>query len=155
MGAVRSATRRDLDRLVELWMELLEHHAPLDSYYRTRPGSEPDWRRFIEHLLGDRDTALFVWEEDGQLLGFCGAQVEEAPGMLAETARAEITDLLVRPGARRRGLGRELAEAALGWIRGRGVARATVQVAARNAEAQAFWRALGWGEFMDVLQRRL
>lgn len=155
MGGVRPATRRDLDRVLGLYMELLAHHAPLDRYYRTRPGTEADWRRFLERLLGDRDAVVLVWEEDGRLLGFCAAQVEEAPGMLVEAARAEITDLLVRPEARRRGIGRALVEAALAWIRGRGVQRATVQVANRNAEAQGFWRALGWGEFMDVLQRRL
>jgi hypothetical protein len=33
--------------------------------------------------------------------------------------------------------------------------RVEVRVAARNAEGQAFWRALGFGDFVDVLDRRL
>jgi hypothetical protein len=30
-----------------------------------------------------------------------------------------------------------------------------VRVAVRNAEGQAFWRALGFSDWMDVLERRL
>jgi GNAT superfamily N-acetyltransferase len=61
----------------------------------------------------------------------------------------------VRPAARRRGLGRSLAEAALAWARARGVTRVEVRVAAGNAEGQAFWRSLRFGDLVDVLQRRL
>jgi len=61
----------------------------------------------------------------------------------------------VRPAARRRGIGRALAVAATDWVRGCGVQRIEVQVASRNVEGQAFWRALGYGDLMDVLHRRL
>ena len=33
--------------------------------------------------------------------------------------------------------------------------RVGVRVAARNADAQAFWRGQGFGDFVDVLDRRL
>lgn len=153
-GCVRRATRRDRDRVVELWLGLLAHHAPLDPHYRVRPGSEGEWRRLVERLLNRSDAAVFVWEEDGALLGFCSAQLEEAPSVLVEGSRAELTDLMVEPRARRRGIGRALVDAGAGWIRARGVERITVRVASHNSEAQAFWRALGFGDFMDVLQRR-
>lgn len=153
-GSVRRASRRDRNRLMELWLGLLAHHEPLDPHYRLRPGSEGEWRRLVERLLDSSDAAVFVWEEDGALLGFCTAQVEQAPPVLVERSRAEITDLMVEPRARRRGIGRALAEAGGAWIRERGVERTTVRVAAHNPEGQAFWRALGFADFMDVLQRR-
>ena len=153
-GRVRPAGRRDRDRLVELWLGLLAHHEPLDPHYRVRPGSEPEWRRLVDGLLAGDDTAVFVFEQDGALLGFVTVQVERASPVLVERSRAEITDLMVEPGARRRGVGRALAEAAAGWIRERGVEGTIVRVAAHNPEAQGFWRALGFSDFMDVLQRR-
>jgi GNAT superfamily N-acetyltransferase len=75
--------------------------------------------------------------------------------VLVEAARAEIADLGVRAGSRRRGNGRALAEQALLWARSRGAERLEVRVAARNPEGQAFWRALGYEAFVDVLHRRL
>ena len=41
------------------------------------------------------------------------------------------------------------------WLRERGVPRVEVRVAVRNAAGQAFWRALGYDDLVDVLQRSL
>jgi len=78
-----------------------------------------------------------------------------APPLVAERARAEITDLFVRGDSRRRGIGRRLVDAVTDWIRERGVRRVEVRVVVRNAEGQAFWRALGYADLVDVLQRSL
>jgi GNAT superfamily N-acetyltransferase len=154
-GAVRPATRRDLDRVAALWSLLMEHHGRLDPHYRLRPGAESEFRRYASRRLDDPDVGLFVWEQDDDLLGFCLAQVESAPPLLPERARAVITDLLVRGEARRRGIGRALAEAGRAWARQRGVERLEVRVAVANVEGQAFWRALDFEPFVDVMQHRL
>ena len=81
--------------------------------------------------------------------------VRVAPPIHAETRRAEITDLYVAPSRRRRGCGRALVDAATRWASGRGAERVEVHVSPRNPEAQAFWRAAGYGDHMSVLHRRL
>jgi ribosomal protein S18 acetylase RimI-like enzyme len=96
-----------------------------------------------------------VCEEAGSVAGFCSVRLQRSSGALVEAARAEIADLGVRPERRRRGTGRALAEAALAWARARGAERVEVRVASRNREGQAFWRALGYEGFVDVLHRRL
>ena len=48
-----------------------------------------------------------------------------------------------------------LVDAALDWLRERGAARVEIQVAAGNREGQAFWRAMGFGDLMDVLHKRI
>jgi GNAT superfamily N-acetyltransferase len=154
-GSPRRAGPGDLDRLVDLWVEVTVHHATLDPYFALRPDADAAIRRLLSRQLGDPDTALFVWEEDGVLLGFAGVRVDVAPPILEETRRGEIGDIGVTASARRRGIGRALAEAALAWLRERGVARVEVRVAAGNREGQAFWRALRFVDLMDVLQRRL
>jgi GNAT superfamily N-acetyltransferase len=146
---------RDLDRVVGLWSALMGHHEALDPHWRAAPGAEDERRRLLARLLADADAAVRVWDEEGDLLGFCAAQIEVASPMAAERARAEITDLFVCQDSRRRGIGRRLVEAVTDWIRERGVRRVEVRVAVRNAEGQAFWRALGYADLVDVLQRPL
>jgi GNAT superfamily N-acetyltransferase len=153
---VRAARARDAERLVALWSALLEHHRPLDPAWHTAAGAEDAWRGRLARLLAEPDAALLVWEEEGgDVAGFCTAEIARAPAAVAERARCEITDLFVSAGARRRGIGAALVQSALRWCTERGVRRVEVRVAAHNSEGQAFWRALGFGDFVDVLQRRL
>jgi ribosomal protein S18 acetylase RimI-like enzyme len=146
---------RDLDRVTALWTALTAHHAALDPLFRLRPGADSEVRALLGAQLQDPDAAIFVCENGGDLAGFCSVRIDRAPPIYREQERAEITDLGVREAARRRGIGSALVAAAYEWIAGQGVGRVEVRVAARNSEGQAFWRALGFHDLMDVLQRPL
>lgn len=152
---VRGGTPRDLDRLVELWVAVAEHHAAVDPLFTLRADARPRVRALLAQELSDEDAAVFVQEDGSDLGGFCVVRIDRAPAIFEEVERAEITDLFVRREARRRGVGRALVAEADGWVTARGVARVEVRVASANAEGQAFWRALGFEASMDVLQRRL
>jgi GNAT superfamily N-acetyltransferase len=154
--SVRVASRRDLDRVAELWIELTRHHAGFEPMFALRAGADAEIRRLLDAQLRDPDTAIFVAERDGGgLRGFCTVRVDRAPPIHAELERAEITDIAVVASARRRGVGRRLVGAALDWLRLRGIERVEVRVAVRNREGQDFWRALGFADLMDVLHRHL
>lgn len=150
---VRRATGGDLAALTALWIEITQHHRALDSLYSLRPGAEQAIRGLLRSMLEDRRCALFVSERDGEVVGMSCVRIDQAPPILREVERAEITDLGVRMSLRGRGIGRRLAGAALAWVREQGVARVEVRVVAGNREGQAFWRALGFGDHVQILQR--
>lgn len=152
---VRRCRPRDLDRVAALWSALTEHHSRLDPVFALRVDAGERIRQLLTAQLRDPDTGIFVLDDGGDLQGFCAVRADRAPPILEEVERAEITDLGVREGTRRQGHGRALVEAALGWIAERGIARVEVRVATQNEAGQGFWRAQGFGDLMDVLQRRL
>lgn len=152
---VRRAERRDVAGVAALWAELLEHHAAVDPALRVRAPALARLGAMVMAQLDDPEAGLWVWDEAGRALGFCVARIERAPGALAEAKRATITELAVAPAARRRGIGGALVRAALAWAAERKAARVEVRVAARNADGQRFWRTQGFGDFVDVLDRRL
>jgi ribosomal protein S18 acetylase RimI-like enzyme len=154
-GGIRRAGMADLDAVVDLWLDITRHHAAADPLFTLRPGARPEVIRLVGTLLRDPDAAVFVWEAQRAVHGVCIVRIDRAPPILEETRRAEITDLGVAAAHRRRGVGSALVDRALDWVRDRGVARVEVRVASRNAEGQAFWRARGFGDLMDVLQKRL
>jgi ribosomal protein S18 acetylase RimI-like enzyme len=155
-GRVRHATAADLPRIVELWRGITDAHAVFGAAFATRRGGEACVEALLRRTLDDPQSALFVWEDGRRgLLGLCIVRVQIAPALLAEPGRGEITDLGVEERARRRGIGSALAEAALSWVTRRGVPRVEVRVAARNRVGQAFWRGLGFEDFVDVLDRQL
>jgi GNAT superfamily N-acetyltransferase len=152
---VRPAGPDDLATLTALWIEVTRHHEPLDPLFRLRPGAEAEVRELLHAWLRDPDARAFLAEDGDEALGMACARIDRAPPILEEVERGEITDLFVRGAWRRRGVGRALVGAALHWVATRGVARVEVRVADANAGARAFWRALGFGVHLEVLQRRL
>ncbi len=156
-GRVRVARMQEIDRVAALWALITEHHAGLDPLFRMRRGpvAEGELRELLRALQRDPDAVILVWDVNETPQGLCIVRIDYAPPILEETERAEITDLGVRPGLRRQGIARRLVEEAQFWIQDRGVSRVEIQVASGNVEGQAFWRALGYGELMDVLHKRL
>jgi ribosomal protein S18 acetylase RimI-like enzyme len=154
VAAVRPARAQELDRVAALWTLLGEHHARAPGLAPAE-GTSFAVRDHLAAQLRDADAVLLVAEEDGQLVGFGSARVLRRPPLFAETARGEIEALFVREERRRAGVGRALAERLLAWLAQRGLARAALQVASDNAEGQRFWRALGFTDAMDVLERPL
>ena len=154
-GAVRVALLRDLDRVAALWTAITRHHEALDPVFRMRPDADGELRELLAAIHRDSDSVILVYDAGGDLPGLCIVRVDTAPPIMREHERAEITDLGVREDARRRGIATTLVEAALDWVRASGVSRVEVHVARANAEGQAFWRARGFGDLMDVLHKRL
>jgi ribosomal protein S18 acetylase RimI-like enzyme len=160
---------QDLDRVAALWTAITRHHEPLDPLFSMRPDADGELRELLGALYRDVDAQIFVYETEGQetagqeaggreagdLPGMCIVRIDRAPPILVEVERAEITDLGVREDARRRGIGRALVACALAWVKEGGVSRVEIQVAHANTEGQAFWRAEGFGDLMDVLHKRL
>ena len=154
-GHVRRATPRDLPRVAALWTAITHHHEGLDPVFDMRGDAADELGRLLGALQRDPDAAIFVYEEGSALPGLCIVRIDHAPPIMQEDERAEISDLGVIGDARRRGIGSALLNEALAWVRDRGVARVEVQVAKANREGQAFWRAHGFGDLMDVLHKRL
>jgi GNAT superfamily N-acetyltransferase len=152
-SCVRLARGADLDALLALWTEITHHHRELDPLYTLRPGAETAIRSLLRSMLAEDDCAVFVAELAGEPVGMSCVRIDRAPPILREVERAEITDLGVQRGHRRRGIGRALAEAAFAWVHERRVARVEVRVVTRNRGGQAFWRDLGFGDHVQILQR--
>ena len=152
---IRPAAARDLEAVVALWIDLTRHHERLDALFQLREDAEAELRELLRAVLRDPDARVLLHDPGGAPDGLCIVRVDRAPPIYRETERAEITDLGVRAAARRRGIGRALAEAALDWVRAQGVRRVEVRVVTANDEGRAFWRTLGFVPFVDVLQRRL
>ena len=154
-GTVRTASLRDLDVLVHLWIAITEHHAGFDPAFRLRIAPEDEIRQLLRGILREPDAAILAFDDGGDVPGMCIVRIDHSPPIMEETARAEITDLGVRPAARRRGIASALLDAALAFVREQGVSRVEVHVSVDNAEGQAFWRARGFADLMDVLHKRL
>ncbi len=89
---------------------------------------------------------MLVAVEDGTWLGMAGAFAHPEQG-----GTVGLWWLWVAPGARGRGLARQLVEARADWARERGAVRLELAVAENNEAAKALYRDLG---FVPTGERR-
>jgi len=136
---IREAEPRDAQALVEL---------------ATAVGSEPegwlittsnwrsaaDERRYLRSIRRYEHAAVFVAETDDELVGRLSVGRDPHP------ASAHVADLglMVAASHRRRGIGRALLDAAVGWARRAGVRKLELHVFPYNTGAIALYEDFGF-----------
>ena len=97
----------------------------------------------LERFLARNPGLSPLAEDAGAVVGVALCGHDGRRGFLYRVA--------VAPSHRRKGVARALAERAFAGLRGEGIPRAMLFILADNAEAQAFWQAVG-GEERAQLQ---
>ena len=134
-------------------MPLVERATPMDreaverliTAYIAAEGGRPKAERVswaVEQVLKNRfPGALFVAREKSAIVGVALAVYTPS----AELGRVlVVNDFFVDPAWRRKGVGRALATRLLAEAKAMHVDRIDLEVLPRNAEAAAFWRAVGF-----------
>lgn len=155
---IRPAIAPDRDRIVALWLDLIEHHRRLDPSFPPLPGILRLLQREIRRGLRGGGCLVLVAESDAALLGFLFAEIESGgSGRPAVAGTADgfgwVHEIYVEPGARLRGVGRALLEHAAEFFSGRGQTRVAVRVESGNPAALRFWERSGFRERARILER--
>ena len=152
---IRPFRPEDLGQLVELWRALAVEGSPEGLVlYPPTDDNAARWRSWVADAVERGEITVLVAEADGLILGYVLFGERRSP-LKSSYRRGVIHDLYVRPGWRRKGLGKRLLEEALDEMRARGLDIATVSVAITNRAALSLYRKLGFEDFMLTLAMRL
>ena len=133
-----------------LWDEWVERESPVPSWVEdAREGT----RIGIDEAVSSGSAVIA--EEHGEVLGF-------ACGVMAGLRVGDLTELYVRPDARRRAVAHVLVRAVVAELEQHGAAFVTGGVAPDNAAARAFYAKVGFRPIelrlvadVETLARRL
>lgn len=149
--SVRAATSSDIPRLTELWQDKMTLQQQYDQRLRLMSDAGIQWSAALGEWLTDAAYAVFVIERDVQILGYVIGKVQATtPGVLPERV-GMVTDIAFDAHSTQGGLGRTLLQPLREWFAAQGVEQIVAQVPRRSAVEQAFWRALGATEWMNVM----
>lgn len=111
-------------------------------------------RRLRRLLISADHPVLVATDDDATLLGFIAI---EHRLMLETGDRVEIVGLVVDDAARRRGIGKQLVDAALDWARDIGVAEVIVRSNIARDESHPFYERAGFERIktQHVYRRRV
>lgn len=123
-------------------------HYAFDSKRFLSPGdgdeAEQGYASFLDSQLDDPDAVVFVAERGGAILGYAFAAIEPLSWKELRDESGYLHDLLVTDEARGSGIGTQLLEAAIGWLRERGMPRVVLGTAAQNHGARQLFERRGF-----------
>ena len=142
---VRRAELADIPALMGLLEQVnLVHHLGRPDLFRRGTKYSPE---ALAALLADPLRPVFVWEEDGKVLGhaFCVIREPDPEDRLLVPVRTlYIDDVCVDAAARERGIGGALCRYVKDYARSLGCHNVTLHVWACNPKAETFYRNLGF-----------
>ena len=144
--SIRLASETDYGALGPVFAEAERYHREaLPHIFRAPEGQFPPPSLFRQ-WVSEAGSAVFVADDDGDLVGFVTVRKDGAPneGILQPRNFAVVDTLAVRSDQRRRGIGRSLMEAVHGWARERRLGHVSLNVWEFNEPAIDFYRTLGY-----------
>lgn len=111
-------------------------------------GAEAGYAAFLGSQLNAADAFVLVAEIDGAVVGYVYAGVEPLSWKELRDEAGFVHDLLVDDEVRNSGVGHQLLEAAIGWLRQRGMPRVVLWTAARNDGARRLFERRGFRSTM-------
>ena len=154
---IRRATTHDLPSLARLGAALVRmHHAfDPDRFVALEPDPERRYGAFLAEQMVRPEAVVLVAEHDGRIVAYLFAAIEDASLKELRDVAGFIHDVLVDDSTRRLGIAPALVEAAIAWMRERGVRRAVLGTATRNEAAQRLFTRLGFRPTMVEMTREL
>lgn len=154
---IREAKESDLKAICELSNEInAEHYTYMPHDFVEPDGSQRDEPYWLGFLSND-NSAVFVAEESGRLVGAVAVSVSSSAPQpfLTFRSRGHIATIVVTESYRGRGIGRELMSSAEAYAIENGAEDIKLEVMAFNADALDFYRELGYGNFSFRLSKSL
>jgi ribosomal protein S18 acetylase RimI-like enzyme len=154
---IRRATRADLRNIGRLGALLVAAHHEFDSrrFLAATSRTKDGYAHFLGTQLDAPDAAVFVAEDDLDVIGYAYVAVESYDYMSLRGPAGLLHDIIVDPERRRHGVGRQLLEAALAYVRSRGLSQVVLSTAERNEAAQRFFAGVGFRPTMVEMTREI
>ena len=151
---IRMANLNDTPQLMELFDGSLRHMVKLQPW---RWRIVPQEKEFAQAAILEPNGVLYVWEEDGRLLGlvslFMKDREESTIGLPCRYA--DLDALYVRTEAKGQGIGTALYRAAIQWAKEQGAERLELMTLGENADARVFYAHMGMQEQSVILTQIL
>jgi ribosomal protein S18 acetylase RimI-like enzyme len=150
LQVVRRATTADLPAVGRLGAMLLRAHHDFDPdrFMRAGRDAEAGYAAFLATQLDQPDALVLVADRGHGVVGYVYASVEPRSWKELRERAGFIHDVLVEEGHRRGGLADALLDAAVDWLRARGVPRVLLWTASRNEQAQRLFLRKGFRSTM-------
>ncbi|MFT6925320.1 MAG: GNAT superfamily N-acetyltransferase [Psychromonas sp.] len=143
---IRNAVIEDYESLLELFRELDELHANIDSSrVQKHNGTARNKEEFARYMTG-KNAELFICMEEDEIAGFANTVFHYIEDDRFRVGRnfVLLDNLFVKSAHRRKGVGAALYQHVLKWAESNGTSNIEIQVFWGNELARNFYEKLGF-----------
>jgi ribosomal protein S18 acetylase RimI-like enzyme len=154
---IRPATAADLPALGRLGALLVRAHHDFDAkrFISATAETEGGYSWFLGTQLDKPSICVLVADDAGEVIGYTYAGVEGRDYMSLRGPAGVLYDVVVDPAHRKHGVGRQLVEAALAFLKGHGSRQVVLSTATQNAAAQRLFESVGFRKTMIEMTTEL
>lgn len=136
---------------------LMRLHYAFDSkrFIAAYEGVERGYASFLGSMMESDDSRVFVAESDAAIAGYVFVALEPMSWKELRGPAGFVHDLVVGEPFRRTGIGTQLMQVAISWLRERGAPRVLLGTAAQNSGAQALFHRMGFRDTMIEMTMEL
>jgi ribosomal protein S18 acetylase RimI-like enzyme len=151
----RAANEADIDAISGLWLESSQYHKGIDFRLAVRNDAVEHVRVFYSKLFKDENTRFIVASAENALIGYICIQIQEQPPIHFEKTSGFVDGFYVKPDYRHLGVGTELYQRALKWLKDKNIQSIRLMVSPNNSMGLAFWREQDFSELMYLMHTQI
>jgi ribosomal protein S18 acetylase RimI-like enzyme len=148
---IRAATLTDLPELTRLWHEKMVLQQQFDRRFTLKPDAKLIWTQAVSEWLSDSNCRIETVHHDDILIGYAIGWIRPTLPGVFPTHMGYVEEIVVDPHSHQGGIGRQLLDALKAWFIERDIQKIVACVPRLAAVEQAFWRAQGAAEWMDLM----
>lgn len=142
---IRSATPADVPAVLPMVAKICALHESWDSAkYGFMPHPEQRYEKWLTRLTNNERSVFLVAEDQGQLIAFLVATVEQEIPIYRLQEFAFIHDLWVEPEHRQKGIARQIVMLSIERFHQMGVKQIRLDTAAVNESARRLFASCGF-----------
>ena len=154
---IRPAAEADLPALGRLGALLVRVHHDFDPlrFLPAMPGIEGFYAEFLGRQRKLDNAVVLVADRGGQVVGYAYGAIQGPDYMALRGPAGVLNDIVVDPGDRGRGIGRQLLDAVMAELKRRGAPRVVLSTAEANGAAQRLFARAGFRNTMVEMTAEL
>lgn len=141
--------------IVEVWKGFIDIHAMHDPFFTRRADGHLNFERYIREQIAAPGSLVLVALDGRDVVGYSLSLPARHPPVYLREAYGLISDMAVKEGHRRRGIGEAMYREISDFFRRSGIDRIELRMSPRNPLASAFWEKMGFKEHVRVLCREI
>jgi len=153
---IRRAKKGDLEKIVENWKGLYEHHNKFeDIAYKRKANSTNLYRRYLKKQMSTSKAAIFVATKGQYMVGHIMVRLNMLPPIFVYNKEGYVDEIFVRQGFRGKGVGTRLLGFAKKWAQKKRLDWFGLTCHVKNKKALRVYRNFGLRGFQFKLVRKL